>query len=113
MLNFYFYYFNNLTTKSIKMKKEIIQFDIISAEDFKDEIIKEIIIALKDIILSIQEMNENKLLIRKETAKMLSVSLVTLCDWEKKNIIQSYRICNLVRYKKHDIIKALIKKNNF
>ena len=113
MLNLYFYYFNNLTTKSIKMKKEIIQFEIIIAEDFKDEIIKEIIIALKDIILPIQEMNEDKLLTRKETAKMLSVSLVTLCDWEKKNIIQSYRIGNLVRYKKSDIIKALIKKNNF
>lgn len=95
------------------MKKEIIQFDIISAEDFKDEIIKEIIIALKDTILPIQELNEDKLLTRKETAKMLSVSLVTLCDWEKKNIIQSYRIGNLVRYKKSDIIKALIKKNNF
>ena len=95
------------------MKKEIIQFDIISAEDFKDEIIKEIITALKDIILPIQEINEDKLLTRKETAKMLSVSVVTLCDWEKKNIIQSYRIGNLVRYKKHDIIKALIKKNNF
>ena len=65
MLNLYFYYFNNLTTKSIKMKKEIIQFEIISAEDFKDEIIKEIIIALKDIILPIQEMNEDKLLTRK------------------------------------------------
>ncbi|SFF27484.1 helix-turn-helix transcriptional regulator [Flavobacterium xueshanense] len=89
------------------MKKEIIQFDIISVEDFKDEIIKEIIIALKDIILPIQEINEDKLLTRKEIAKMLSVSLVTLCDWEKKNIIQSYRIGNLVRYKKSVIIKAI------
>lgn len=95
------------------MKKEIIQFDIISVEDFKDEIIKEIITALKDMILPIQELNADKLLTTKETAKMLSVSLVTLCDWEKKNIIQSYRIGNLVRYKKSDIIKALIKKNNF
>ena len=112
-MNYSFYYFNNITTKSINKKKEVIQYEIISTEDFKDEIIKEIIIALKDIILPIQEMNEDKLLTRKETAKMLSVSLVTLCDWEKKNIIQSYRIGNLVRYKKHDIIKALIKKNNF
>ena len=50
---------------------------------------------------------------RKEAAKMLSVSLVTLFDWNRKNILQSYRIGNLVRYKKSDVFQALIKKNKF
>lgn len=74
------------------MKREIIQFESISADDFKDEIIKGVILALKDFILSLQNTEEDKLLTRQETAKMLSVSLVTLGDWNKKyNSILSYR----------------------
>jgi excisionase family DNA binding protein len=95
------------------MKREIIQFESINAEDFKDEIINGVLLALKDFILTLQKTDEDKLLTRKETAKMLSVSLVTLGDWNKKNIIQSYRIGNLVRYKKSDVLKALVKRNSF
>nr|WP_315215283.1 DNA-binding protein [uncultured Flavobacterium sp.] len=80
------------------MKKEIIQIKNINAEDFKDEIIKVVVMALKDQLLQIEtrEEEEEQLLTRKETAKILSVSLVTLFDWDKKNILQSYRIGNLV-----------------
>jgi hypothetical protein len=95
------------------MKKEILQIENISADEFKDEIIKGVVLALKDLVLSVQNIDEDKLLTRRETSKMLSVSLVTLGVWEKKNIIQSYRIGNLVRYKKSDVLKALIKKNIF
>jgi excisionase family DNA binding protein len=95
------------------MKREIIQFESINAEDFKDEIIKGVVLALKHLILPLQKTDEDELLTRKETAKMLSVSLVTLGDWNKKNIIQSYRIGNLVRYKKSDVLKALVKRNSF
>lgn len=92
------------------MKKEIIQIENISAEEFKDEIIKGVLLALKDLFLPFTDPDEEKLLTRHETAKILSVSLVTLYDWDKKNILQSYRISNLVRYKKTDIYKALIKR---
>jgi excisionase family DNA binding protein len=92
------------------MIKDIIQIENISAEEFKDEIIKEVLLALKDLILPFTDPDEEKLLTRHETAKILSVSLVTLYDWDKKNILQSYQIGNLVRYKKTDISKALIKR---
>ena len=95
------------------MKKEIIQIENINAEDFKDEIIKGVVLALKDQLLQIASREEEQLLTRKETAKLLSVSLVTLFDWDRKNILQSYRIGNLVRYKKSDVFQALIKKNKF
>jgi hypothetical protein len=95
------------------MKKEIIQIENISADDFKDEIIKGVVLALKDLVLSVQNIDEDKLLTRQKTSKMLSVSLVTLGVWEKRNIIQSYRIGNLVHYKKSDVLRALIKNNNF
>jgi 3',5'-cyclic AMP phosphodiesterase CpdA len=92
------------------MKKEIIQIENISAEEFKDEIIKGVLLALKDLILPFTDPDEEKLLTRHETAKILAISLVTLYYWGKKNLLQSYRISNLVRYKKTDIYKALIKR---
>jgi excisionase family DNA binding protein len=93
------------------MKREILQIENISAEDFKNELIKGVVLALKDLIFPVQNIDKDKLLTRQETSKMLSVSLVTLSVWDKKNIIQSYRIGKLVRYKKSDVLKALIKKN--
>ena len=44
------------------------------------------------------QLNEqtDQLLTREETAKLLSVSLVTLWDWTKKDIIPAYRIGNKI-----------------
>lgn len=95
------------------MKKEIIQIESINAEEFKDEIIKGVIKALKELNFPIQNADENILLTREETAKMLSISLVTLWVWDKKDIIQSYRIGGKVRYKKSDVLNALVPKNKF
>lgn len=67
------------------MKKEIMQIENINAEDFKDEIIKGVVSALKDQLLQFVSPDEEQLLTRKETAKMLSVSLVTLSDWDRKS----------------------------
>ena len=44
---------------------------------------------------------------RKEAAKILSVSLVTLNQWTKEGIIVGYRISSRVRYKKAEILNSL------
>ena len=44
---------------------------------------------------------------RKETARILGVSLPTLNDWSKRGIIPSYRISSRVRYKKEDVLNSL------
>ena len=61
------------------------------------------------------QLNEqtDQLLTRDETAKLLSVSLVTLWDWTKKDIIPAYRIGNKVRYKKGEVLNALQQMNKF
>lgn len=46
-------------------------------------------------------------LTRKEVADFLKISLVTLNDWSKKGIVQSYRIGARVRYKRSEIDQAL------
>ena len=53
-----------------------------------------------------------KYLTRRETAKLLQVSLVTLNDWSKKGIIQSYRIGGRIRYKLSEIDEALKEVKN-
>jgi len=44
-------------------------------------------------------------------AEILKVSLVTLSDWNKKKILNPYRLGNLIRYKRSEIEQALISIN--
>ena len=60
-----------------------------------------------------QSQDNDILLTREETAKLLSVSLVTLWDWTRKDIIPAYRIGNKIRYKKSEVLNALQQSNNF
>jgi hypothetical protein len=42
----------------------------------------------------------------------LKVSLVTIHDWNKKKILNPFRLGNLIRYKRSDLEKAFIRINN-
>jgi len=50
-----------------------------------------------------------KLLTRKETSDKLKISLVTLNDWTKRGLIQSYIIGGRVLYKDSEIEASLYK----
>jgi excisionase family DNA binding protein len=52
-------------------------------------------------------LQENKLITRKETARILGVSLVTLHSWVNKNILKAYRIGNKVRFKENEVLESL------
>lgn len=95
------------------MAKEILQIENINANDFKNEIVMEVTQALKGYATTLQNPDNEILLTREETAKMLSVSLVTLWDWTKRDIIPAYRIGNKVRYKKAEVLTALQQMNRF
>ena len=95
------------------MSKEILQLENTNANDFKNEIVKDVTNALKGYAETLQNPDNNKLLTRQETAELLSVSLVTLWDWTKKDILPAYRIGNKVRYKKCEILLALQQMNKF
>jgi predicted site-specific integrase-resolvase len=95
------------------MAKEIIQIENTNANDFKNEIVKDVTNALKGYAETLQNPDNNKLLNRQETADLLGVSLVTLWDWSRKDIIPAYRISNKVRYKKNEVLEALQKQNKF
>jgi excisionase family DNA binding protein len=92
---------------------QILQLQQTNATDFKNEIVKDVCTALKGFAETLQNPDQNTLLTRQQTADMLSVSLVTLWDWTKKNIIPAYRIGNKVRYKKSEILASLKQMNKF
>lgn len=95
------------------MSKEILQVENTNANDFKNEIVKDVTNALKGYAETLRNPDNEKLLTRQETASLLSVSLVTLWDWTKKDIVPAYRIGNKVRYKKQEILLALQQMNRF
>jgi excisionase family DNA binding protein len=94
--------------------KNVLQLENIDALAFKNEIIEGVLLALKNYGGTLQLIeNVDQLLTREETAKLLSVSLVTLWDWTRKDLIPAYRIGNKIRYKKSEVLKSLNQKNQF
>ncbi|PSL03031.1 MULTISPECIES: helix-turn-helix transcriptional regulator [Cecembia] len=65
--------------------------------------------AVKNIKIQASTPPSEKLLTRKETADKLKISLVTLNDWTKRGLIQSYLIGGRVLYKDSEIEASLYK----
>lgn len=84
----------------------------ISPEEFKESIINDVREELKAITLNFQPSSPPEYLTRQEVADILKVSLVTLSDWNKKKILNPYRLGNLIRYKRAEIEQALISINS-
>ena len=66
---------------------------------------------IKSLAQNFQPITPTEYLTRQETAEILKVSLVTLSDWNKKKILNPYRLGNLIRYKRSEIEQALISIN--
>jgi|GEM_PF-1539432 predicted DNA-binding transcriptional regulator AlpA len=49
---------------------------------------------------------EEKFLDQKQVAELLQISGVSVWQWEKKGLLQSYRIGNLKRFKLSEILEA-------
>lgn len=54
----------------------------------------------------------DRLITRDETAKLLGVSLVTLHNWTKANILIAYRVGNKVRFKENEVLASLQQINS-
>lgn len=92
-------------------QNKITQLFGISPEELKQSIINEVREELKAITVNFQPVNPPEYLTRQEVADILKVSLVTLSDWNKKKILNPYRLGNLIRYKRSEIEEALININ--
>ena len=92
-------------------EQNITQLHNITPEELKQSIIDEIRNELKEITKNFKPVSPPEYITRKEAAKILKVSLVTLHDWNKKGILKPYRLGNLIRYKRSELDKALININ--
>lgn len=50
---------------------------------------------------------ENEYISRKTTAQILGISLPTLNDWSKRQLIPSYRISTRILYKKDEVLNSV------
>lgn len=95
------------------MTKQILQLENVNASDFRSELVKDVTKALLSHNESQNNPDNETILTRQETATLLSVSLVTLWDWTKKDILKAYRIGSKIRYKKNEVLLALKQMNKF
>jgi len=91
--------------------KEIIQIENITVDELKAELLTDI----KQIIAKLiyDQKKDDELLSRVQTAELLKISLVTLWNWTKNDIVPAYRIGNKVRYKNSEILGSLRQRNKF
>jgi ferredoxin-fold anticodon binding domain-containing protein len=91
------------------IKREIVQVENISVEELTEIIAEKLVDKLENKIASlISNQNDEELLTRTETAKILKVELTTLWSWTKKGKLTAYGIGNRVYYKRGEIMKSLI-----
>jgi excisionase family DNA binding protein len=83
----------------------------ITAEELTKMITDAVNEAIKNIKIDQQIIPNQDLLTRKEVADKLKISLVTLNDWTKKGMIQSYAIGGRILYKASEINSKLTKIN--
>ncbi len=85
----------------------------ISPEELKESILTDV---KKELVNLVEKLNlfnkpQEEFLTRNEAAKMLKISLVTITDWNKKGILNPYRLGNLIRYKKSELEEAMVQIN--
>ena len=80
----------------------------VSPDELRESILIDVRAEFKSLVLQFQPITPTEYLTRQETATILKVSLVTLSDWNKKKILNPYRLGNLIRYKRAEIELALI-----
>ncbi|MBN2868950.1 MAG: helix-turn-helix domain-containing protein [Flavobacteriaceae bacterium] len=93
-------------------QSKITQVFGITPTQLKEDILSDVRAELKQLSKNFQPVKPTEYLTRKEAAKILKVSLVTLTDWNKKGILNPYRLGNLIRYKRTELEQALIRINN-
>jgi len=108
---FLYYFLKNSVLRIVDIKPQYAMNDIllssIPLKDFET--------LIRDCVKSeLQNYNltppqEDEYITRKETSKVLGISLPTLNDWSKRGVIPSYKIASRVRYKKAEVMASLTK----
>lgn len=93
------------------MSKEATQFYLISPEELRRDIIKDMRKELQELSKNFRPKEPVLWITRKEASELIGVSLVTIHNWSKEGIINPYKIGNRVRFKRTDIENILLNSN--
>lgn len=91
---------------------EYILLQGIKLDDFLYQIEKTIEKKVNEKLESLKLKEQVKYMDRKEVAKLLKVSLVTVSSYTKEGLLTSYRIGKLIRYRSDEVEAALIKRKS-
>ena len=90
--------------------------DIILTQTTKDDLIKQItnnvLTGMTSILKESREtdLHAKEWLSSKETETLLKISSVTRWNWSRSGILKSYKIGNRIRYRKDEVLKALLER---
>ena len=93
------------------MSEKFIQLHNTDPTTFKNEIVGEISKRI-DILEKKISPQKSEWISRKQASELLGVSLVTISDWTKKDILKAHRIGNRVRFRLDQIENTLKKSRN-
>ncbi len=91
------------------LERELVQIENISVDELVDIIAEKLVDKLeKRIATLISKQNDEELLTREETTKLLKIDSSTLWHWTNKGKIKVYGIASRRYYKRGEIMKALV-----
>lgn len=91
------------------VEKKIVTIENISVDELTEIIAEKLVDKLEKRIATIlSAQNDEELLTREETAKLLRVDSSTLWHWTNKGKITAYGIASRRYYKRGEILKALV-----
>lgn len=91
------------------VKRELIQIENISVEELTEIIADKLADKIGTrIAMLISSQNDEELLTREETAKLLRIDSSTLWHWTNKGKIKAYGIASRRYYKRGEIMNALV-----
>ncbi len=84
----------------------------VTREELVNEISKVVLSGITTILKESrkEDLNSKEWLSSKETESLLKISSVTRWNWSKSGILKANKIGNRLRYRKDDVLKALIRK---
>jgi len=82
-------------------------FSSISIDELRTVISETVIDEVRKLLLPTQQPQQTELISRKETAKILGISLVSLASWQNSGLIPAYRINTRVRFKRDEVMSCL------
>ena len=94
------------------MSNTITQVIGITPKELKEDFINDVRDELNALARNFQSIEPQEYLTRKEVSEILKVSLVTLHSWNKKKILNPYRLGNIIRYKLTEIEIKFIRIND-